>query len=133
MAKHPMLLLMAVWMLAAGLWLEAEAQGPSDKEKLCGREFVRTAIYVCGNPRLRWSRSATPAQEAMGDAFPDADTEPEEAVASTERLALTKSPETFFGDPASWQGPPGVLRHSRDLLSDCCNKGCSKKEISMFC
>lgn len=67
MAKHPMLLLMAVWMLAAGLWLEAEAQGPSDKEKLCGREFVRTAIYVCGNPRLRWSRSATPAQEAMGE------------------------------------------------------------------
>ncbi|XP_054418039.1 relaxin-3 [Pteronotus mesoamericanus] len=139
MAKHPVLLLLAVWVLAGRLWLEAEARGAPYGVKLCGREFIRAVIYTCGSSR--WRRSLILAREATGDAFPDAepdaDTGLDEAVASREWLALAKAPETFYGSRPSWQGTPGALRHSRDVLaglpSNCCKWGCSKSEISRLC
>ncbi|XP_036158631.1 relaxin-3-like [Myotis myotis] len=63
MAKHPLLLLLAVWVLAGGLWLEAEARGAPYGVKLCGREFIRAVIFTCGGSR--WRRSDNLAQEAM--------------------------------------------------------------------
>ncbi|XP_045709550.1 LOW QUALITY PROTEIN: relaxin-3 [Phyllostomus hastatus] len=66
MAKHPMLLLLlAVWVLAVGLWLDAEALKPPIVKKLCGQEFVRTAAHICEHPGSRWSRSAILTQELM--------------------------------------------------------------------
>lgn len=69
MAKHPMLLLLllAVWVLVVGLWLEAEALRPPIVKKLCGQEFMRTALSVCEHPETRWSRSAFLTQELMGE------------------------------------------------------------------
>ncbi|XP_016073452.1 PREDICTED: relaxin-3 [Miniopterus natalensis] len=67
MANHPLLLLLALWMLAGGLWLEAEAQeAPEDGVKLCDREFIRTLIFTCGSSR--WRRSDILAREAIGEA-----------------------------------------------------------------
>ena len=58
-------------------------------------------------------------------------------MASSEWLALTKSPETFYGVQPGWQRTPGALRGSRDVLaglsSNCCKWGCSKSEISSLC
>lgn len=76
-----------------------------------------------------------------GDAFPDtdpyADNQLEEAAGSRDWLVLTKSPQPFYGGPPSWQGTPGSLRGSRDVLaglsSNCCKWGCSKSEISRLC
>ncbi|KAK1342657.1 hypothetical protein QTO34_015423 [Cnephaeus nilssonii] len=139
MAKHPLLLLLAVWALAGGLWLEAEARGAPYGVKLCGREFIRAVIFTCGGSR--WRRSDSLAQEAMGDAFPDtdpyADSQLEEAVGSSDWLVLTKTPQALYGGQPSWQGTPGSLRGSRDVLaglsSNCCKWGCSKSEISRLC
>ncbi|XP_036897824.1 LOW QUALITY PROTEIN: relaxin-3 [Sturnira hondurensis] len=74
-SQHPMLLLLAVWVLVWGLWLEAEALEPPDVQKLCGREFVRTAIYICGQPQLKWSQSAILTPELMGEVVGDQETE----------------------------------------------------------
>ncbi|KAJ8796572.1 hypothetical protein J1605_002169 [Eschrichtius robustus] len=118
MAKRPLLLLLAMGVLAGELWTEAQAAPYG--VKLCGHIL---------------------AYEAMGDAFPDADSnadsELDEAVASSEWLALTKSLQAFYGGQPGWQGTPGALRGSRDVLaglsSNCCKCGCSKSEISSLC
>ncbi|EPY85467.1 interleukin-27 receptor subunit alpha precursor, partial [Camelus ferus] len=127
MAKRPLLLLLAVWVLAGELWLRTEARTAPYRVKLCGREFIRAVIFTCGGSR--WRRSDILAHEALGDAFPDADSEAnsklDEAVASSEWLALTKSPQAFYGGRPGWQGTAGALRGSRDVLaglsSNCCN------------
>ncbi|XP_058916483.1 relaxin-3 [Kogia breviceps] len=126
MAKRPLLLLLAMGVLAGELWTESQAAPYG--VKLCGR---------CS----WWRRSDILAYEAMGDAFPDADSnadsELDEAVASSEWLALTKSLQAFYGGRPGWRDTPGALRGSRDVLaglsSDCCKLGCSKGEISSLC
>ncbi|KAM5232959.1 relaxin-3 isoform 1-T3 [Hipposideros larvatus] len=139
MAKRPLLLLLAMWVLAGGLWLQAEARAAPYGVKLCGREFIRAVIFTCGGSR--WRRSDILAPEAVGDAFPDADpdadSELDEAVASSEWLALNKFPQAFYGGRPGWQGTPGTLRGGRDVLaglsSNCCKWGCTKSEISSLC
>ncbi|CAK6445412.1 unnamed protein product [Pipistrellus nathusii] len=139
MAKHSLLLLLAVWVLARGLWLEAEARGAPYGVKLCGREFIRAVIFTCGGSR--WRRSDNLAQEAMGDAFPDpgpyADRPLEEAAGPRDWLVLAKRPQALYGGQPGWQETPGALRGSRDVLaglsSNCCKWGCSKSEISRLC
>lgn len=66
MAKRPLLLLLAMWTLAGGLWLGAEARAAPYGVKLCGREFIRAVIFTCGGSR--WRRSDILAHEAMGEA-----------------------------------------------------------------
>ncbi|XP_037361886.1 relaxin-3 [Talpa occidentalis] len=139
MAKCPLLLLLVVWVLAGELWLRAESRATPYGVKLCGREFIRAVIFTCGGSR--WKRSDILAHDAIGDAFPeadpDADSELDEAMTSSEWLALTKSPKALFRGQPGWQGTPGVLRGSRDVLaglsSNCCKWGCSKSEISSLC
>ncbi|XP_062965067.1 relaxin-3 [Cynocephalus volans] len=136
------LLLLAVWVLAGELGLGAEARAAPYGVKLCGREFIRAVVFTCGGSR--WRRSDILVQESMGDGFPDADTdvdnladELDEAVGSSEWLALTKSPQGFYRGRPRWQGTSGALRGSRDVLaglsSNCCKWGCSKSEISSLC
>ncbi|XP_061044725.1 relaxin-3 [Eubalaena glacialis] len=137
MARRPPLLLLAMGVLAGELWTEAQAAPYG--VKLCGREFIRAVIFTCGG--FRWRRSDILAYEAMGDAFPDADSNADselyEAVASSEWLALKKSLQAFYGGRPGWQGTPGALRGSRDVLaglsSNCCKCGCSRSEISSLC
>ncbi|XP_006874343.1 PREDICTED: relaxin-3 [Chrysochloris asiatica] len=142
MAKRTLLLLLAVWVLAGELWLQAEARAAPYGVKLCGREFIRAVIFICGGSR--WRRADVLTHEAMGNTFPDAEVdadslagELDEAVASSEWLALTKPPQTFYGSQSSWQGSPGALRGGRDVLaglsSNCCKWGCSKSDISSLC
>ncbi|XP_057566403.1 relaxin-3 isoform X2 [Hippopotamus amphibius kiboko] len=141
MTKRPLLLLLllAVGVLAGELWPRTEARAAPYGVKLCGREFIRAVIFTCGGSR--WRRSDVLDQEAMGGAFQDADSnadsELDEAVVSSEWLALTKSPQAFYGGRQGWQGTPGALRGSRDVLaglsSNCCKWGCSKSEISSLC
>ncbi|KAM6217888.1 relaxin-3 [Rhynchocyon petersi] len=141
MAKRTLLLL-AVWVLAGELWLQAEARAAPYGVKLCGREFIRAVIFICGGSR--WRREDILTHEAMGEAFSEAATdvdslggELDEAVGSSEWLALTKPPQTFYGGRPSWHGSPGALRDGRDVLaglsSNCCKWGCSKSEISSLC
>lgn len=66
MAKRPLLLLLAMWTLAGGLWLGAEARAAPYGVKLCGREFIRAVIFTCGGSR--WRRSDILAHEATGEA-----------------------------------------------------------------
>ncbi|XP_034852558.1 relaxin-3 [Mirounga angustirostris] len=128
MAKRPLLLLLTVWVLAGELWLRAEAWASPYGVKLCGREFIRAVIFTCGGSR--WRRSDILAPEAM-DADSDPDSELDEAVASSEWLALTKSPRASYG------GTLGALRGGRDVVaglsSTCCKWGCSKSEIRSLC
>lgn len=65
MAKYPLLLLLAVWVLAGGLWLGAEARAAPYGVKLCGREFIRAVIFTCGGSR--WRRSDILAHQVMGE------------------------------------------------------------------
>ncbi|KAM7143212.1 relaxin-3 [Molossus nigricans] len=140
MAKHPLLLLLSVWVMAGALWLETEARDVSeDRVKICGWKIIRAIIFTCGSSR--WRRLNILAREAMGDAFPDAepdaDSKLEEAVASSEWLALTKSPQAFYRSKRSWQGTLEALQAPRDIVielaSNCCTLGCSESEISRLC
>ncbi|XP_004458087.2 relaxin-3 [Dasypus novemcinctus] len=139
MAKRPLLLLLlASWVLAGELWLGTDARAGPYGVKLCGREFIRAVIFTCGGSR--WRRSDTLGHPGAGDAFHDADSDPddlEETGASSEWLALPKPPQAFYGGQPGWPGSPGVLRGGRDVLaglsSSCCKWGCSKNEISSLC
>ncbi|KAM9688501.1 relaxin-3 [Trichechus inunguis] len=142
MAKRMLLLLLEVWVLAGELWLRAEVQAAPYSVKLCGREFIRAVVFICGGSR--WRRADVLTYEAMGDVFQDAATdsdslagELDEAVASSEWLALTKPRQAYPSGQSSWQGTPGALRGGRDVLaglsSNCCKWGCSKSEISSIC
>ncbi|KAB0397907.1 hypothetical protein E2I00_014529, partial [Balaenoptera physalus] len=64
MAKRPLLLLLAMGVLAGELWTETQAA--PYRVKLCGREFIRAVIFTCGGSR--WRRSDILAYEAMGEA-----------------------------------------------------------------
>uniref|UniRef100_A0A7N5P8V2 Relaxin-3 n=2 Tax=Ailuropoda melanoleuca TaxID=9646 RepID=A0A7N5P8V2_AILME len=134
MAKHPLLLLLTVWVLAGELWLRTEARASPFGVKLCGREFIRAVIFTCGGSR--WRRADVLAPEAT-DADSDTDSELDEAVASSELLAMTKYPLASYGGRPGWQGTPGTLRGGRDVVaglsSNCCKWGCSKSEISSLC
>lgn len=66
MAKHPLLLLLTVWVLAGELWLRTEARASPFGVKLCGREFIRAVIFTCGGSR--WRRADVLAPEATGEA-----------------------------------------------------------------
>ncbi|XP_007532474.1 relaxin-3 [Erinaceus europaeus] len=139
MARCPVLLLLALWVLAGGPGLQAEARGAPYGVKLCGREFIRAVIFTCGGSR--WRRAQLLDHEALVEAFPEADTDMDsqmdEAVASSEWLTVSKSPQAFYGGHTGWQGPPRARRGSRDVLtgisSNCCKWGCSKNEISSLC
>ncbi|XP_003915078.2 relaxin-3 [Papio anubis] len=142
MARYTLLLLLAAWVLTGELWPGTEARAAPYGVKLCGREFIRAVIFTCGGSR--WRRSDILAHETMGDTFPDANADGDslagqldEAMGSSEWLALTKSPQAFYGGRPSWQGTPRILRGSRDVLaglsSSCCKWGCSKSEISSLC
>ncbi|KAK7798969.1 hypothetical protein U0070_000356 [Myodes glareolus] len=136
------LLLLACWALLGTLQLQADARPAPYVVKLCGREFIRAVIFTCGGSR--WRRADILAHDSPGDFFPDAEantdnlaSELDEAVGSSEWLALTKSPQAFYGSRPSWQGSPGAVRGSRDVLaglsSSCCEWGCSKSQISSLC
>ncbi|XP_002761869.3 relaxin-3 [Callithrix jacchus] len=142
MARYRLLLLLAMWVLTGELWPGTEARAAPYGVKLCGREFIRAVIFTCGGSR--WRRSDILARKAMEDSFLDADADGDhlagtldEAVGSSEWLILTKSPQAFSRGQPSWQGTPGALRGSRDVLaglsSSCCKWGCSKSEISSLC
>ncbi|XP_004715545.1 relaxin-3 [Echinops telfairi] len=139
MAKRTLLLLL---LLAGELWLQAEARAAPYGVKLCGREFIRAVIFICGGSR--WRRADILTHEAIGDAFADAEADSEslaseldEAVSSSEWMALTKPPQAFYGGRPGWPGTPGALRGARDVLGglshNCCRWGCSKNEISSLC
>ncbi|GAB1293379.1 Relaxin-3 [Apodemus speciosus] len=142
MATRGLLLLAASWALLGTLGLQAEARPAPYGVKLCGREFIRAVIFTCGGSR--WRRADILAHDSLGDFFADGEantdhlaSELDEAVGSSEWLALTKSPQAFYGGRSSWQGSPGVVRGSRDVLaglsSSCCEWGCSKSQISSLC
>ncbi|TKC38788.1 hypothetical protein EI555_007147, partial [Monodon monoceros] len=119
MAKRPLLLLLAMGVLAGELWTEAQAAPYG--VKLCGREFIRAVICTCGGS---WWRGQTSwpvklwvrlGRDAFPDADSNADSELDEAVASSEWLALTNR---------------NVLA---GLSSNCCKCGCGKSQISSPC
>ncbi|KAM6148367.1 relaxin-3 [Erethizon dorsatum] len=137
-----LLLLLAVWTRSGQRVPGAEARAAPYGVKLCGREFIRAVIFTCGGSR--WRRAGAPEHEAAADAFESVDSnadslagELDDAVGSSEWLVLAKSPQAFYGGRPSWQGAPGALRGSRDVLaglsSTCCKWGCSKSEISSLC
>ncbi|XP_014384957.1 PREDICTED: relaxin-3 isoform X2 [Myotis brandtii] len=131
MAKHPLLLLLAVWVLAGGLWLEAEARGAPYGVKLCGREFIRAVIFTCGGSR--WRRSDNLPQEAMGDAFPPTDpyahSQLGEAAGSSDWGVLTKPAQDSYGSLRVTRKDPD----GGSLLKKCCRRGCEEKELEIFC
>ncbi|XP_067586366.1 LOW QUALITY PROTEIN: relaxin-3 [Pseudorca crassidens] len=66
MAKRPLLLLLAMGVLAGELWTEAQAAPYG--VKLCGREFIRAVIFTCGGSW--WRQSDILAYEAMAHIMP---------------------------------------------------------------
>ncbi|XP_059551183.1 relaxin-3-like [Myotis daubentonii] len=133
MAKHPLPLLLAVWVLVGGPWLEAESQEESDEVKVCGLDLAETIISNCEKVQQR--RSDDLAQEAMGDAFPH--TEPYahsqlgEAAGSSDWRVLTKPAQDSYGSLRVTREGDEADRGS--LLNKCCNDGCTKTELMIFC
>ncbi|KAK1342658.1 hypothetical protein QTO34_015424 [Cnephaeus nilssonii] len=109
----------------------SRSPGRIDEVKLCGLDLARTIIRNCG--KIHWRRSDSLAQEAMGDAFPDtdpyADSQLEEAVGSSDWLVLTKPPQALYGSLRGTRENPS----GDSLLNRCCNKGCTKRELTIFC
>ncbi|XP_036158708.1 relaxin-3-like [Myotis myotis] len=141
MAKHPLLLLLALWVLVGGLWLEAEAQEESEEVKLCGLDLARAIFQNCEKAYEKWSDNL--AQEAMGDAFPH--TEPYahsqlgEAAGSSDWRVLTKPAQDSYGSlRVTREGEEGEGQEGDDIdrgsiLKKCCEDGCTKTELKIFC
>ncbi|XP_070270088.1 relaxin-3 [Myotis yumanensis] len=141
MAKHPLPLLLAMWVLVGGLCLEAEAQEESEEVKLCGLYLARAILQNC--EKVQQKRSDILAQEAMGDAFPPTDpyahSQLEEAAGSSDWAVLTKPAQDSYGSlRVTREGEEGEAEEGDDkdrgsLLKKCCEEGCTKTELVMFC
>ncbi|XP_011367892.1 insulin-like peptide INSL5 [Pteropus medius] len=109
--------------------------------KLCGREYIRTVIYICASSRWRRDLEGIPlAQQAeRGNYF----WLPNEHEVSERSMAqnLPKVDSTGEGSLQYEQLPTDGLGGSkkfsvmsrRDLQTLCCNNGCSMADLSTLC
>ncbi|XP_075391783.1 insulin-like peptide INSL5 [Tenrec ecaudatus] len=111
--------------------------------KLCGRNFIRAVIFLCG--ASRWRRhpegSLQLQQAERGNHFHD----PKEGEISEEtREQSLQKLESAVGDlpqgglplPVGrrWESRQHPLKSKRELsLETCCSIGCSKAELSTIC
>ncbi|XP_004699675.1 insulin-like peptide INSL5 [Echinops telfairi] len=110
--------------------------------KLCGRNFIRAVIFLCG--ASRWRRhpegSLQLQQAERGNHFHDPN---EQEISAETRGQSLQQLESAAGDgPQGGQLPVGRRWESRQhpvkskrelLLETCCNIGCSKAELSTIC
>lgn len=68
MARRPLLLPPLVLLLLAAGMLVAEASESKNRIKLCGRDFLRTIIFICGSSR--WKRSSMGKGVRVGQISP---------------------------------------------------------------
>ncbi|XP_069508993.1 relaxin-3 [Ambystoma mexicanum] len=153
-----LLLVAALWVLAADTGVHAEVRSAPYGVKLCGREFIRAVIFTCGGSRWRRSGSTlTDLLEGLGG--PGAADSEEGLSIDWNMAAFSNKDLADYGSLPAWrellagqarqsQGAGGVSveglgslrpseRRGRDVVvglsNTCCKWGCSKSEISSLC
>ncbi|XP_037020789.2 insulin-like peptide INSL5 [Artibeus jamaicensis] len=109
--------------------------------KLCGREYVRTVVYICASSR--WRRhleGISQVQQAERENYFQLPNEPQVSEESLEQNRLKVKPA---GEGSLQQGQlptrglGGAKKHAvasgRDLETLCCTSGCSLADLSALC
>ncbi|XP_049644317.1 relaxin-3 [Suncus etruscus] len=126
MARRLLLLPPLVLLLLAAGTLVVEAEESQNRMKLCGRDFVRTIIFICGSSR--WKRSPIGRADVEEPEEPDPDWESIDEATKD----ITKGWPSVLEMPQPRRG-----RHASPerggLSKYCCKKGCTMKDISNYC
>ncbi|XP_052031550.1 insulin-like peptide INSL5 [Apodemus sylvaticus] len=109
--------------------------------KLCGPDYVRTVIYICGSSR--WRRHLEAALHAQQAETRNHLQLPDRQETSRETLehSLPKvdlSGQELVQDPHApteglWELKKRSVVSRQDLQALCCSAGCSMRELSTLC
>ncbi|XP_007480496.1 insulin-like peptide INSL5 [Monodelphis domestica] len=113
--------------------------GGSGKEvlKICGRDFIRAVVYVCGGSRWKKDLQEAFEDKVEGTKFFDV---PNQNGASEDltddSLLYPESPDDKI--PSRNHHPVGTGRQKKEDLSSslsifCCEVGCTTKDLSKLC
>ncbi|KAF6109174.1 insulin like 5 [Phyllostomus discolor] len=109
--------------------------------KLCGREYVRTVVYICASSRWRRYLEGTPqVQQAERENYfqlPNEHQVSEESIAQNLLKVDSVGQESLQQGQLPTEGLWGAKKHSvmsrRDLQTLCCTSGCSMADLSALC
>ncbi|XP_026767705.1 insulin-like 3 (Leydig cell) [Pangasianodon hypophthalmus] len=119
------------WIITLTVLLIAENDGISGKDvrvKLCGREFIRMVVTLCGSSRLR---RYAPEINPMSIS-------PHEIKSSSEDQTINNSPEnsslsSFLKIMESLEHSSSRLQRDIGPAGVCCRSGCTKTELVQYC
>ncbi|XP_045691517.1 insulin-like peptide INSL5 [Phyllostomus hastatus] len=109
--------------------------------KLCGREYVRTVVYICASSRWRRYLEGIPqVQQAERENYfqlPKEHQVSEESIAQNLLKVDSAGQESLQQGQLPTEGLWGPKKHSvmsrRDLQTLCCTSGCSMADLSALC
>ncbi|KAM6218927.1 insulin-like peptide INSL5 [Rhynchocyon petersi] len=125
--------------LLSGL-LAISAVRSEESLKLCGKDFIRAIIYICGASRwrrhLEESLQVQPERENHLGLPGEHEVSEKSAVQSLLKLESAEQ-DLPRGGQLPVAGMWGSRKHSvksrRDRSLDCCTAGCSMADLSSFC
>ncbi|XP_007957479.1 insulin-like peptide INSL5 [Orycteropus afer afer] len=109
--------------------------------KLCGKDFIRAIIYICGASRwrrqLEGSLQVQQAERGNHFRFPNAH-EVSEEITMQNLLKLDSAVENLpqgrqLPMEGMWVSRKHSMKSRRDLPLTCCTAGCSMADLSSFC
>ncbi|XP_036900200.1 insulin-like peptide INSL5 [Sturnira hondurensis] len=109
--------------------------------KLCGREYVRTVVYICASSRWRRHLGGIPqVQQAERENYFQPPNEPqvsEESIEQNRRKVEPAGEESLQQGQLPPEGRGGAKKPAvvwrRDLETLCCTSGCSMADLSALC
>ncbi|XP_006171467.1 insulin-like peptide INSL5 [Tupaia chinensis] len=111
-----------------------------DLVKLCGREYIRTFIYICASSRWRRSVEGNPQvqqAERQNLQLPKHEVSMENAARNFPKMDFLGEERLQGGQVPTEEGLWKSKEHSvmlrEDLQTLCCTDGCSMADMSRFC
>ncbi|XP_060742791.1 insulin-like 3 (Leydig cell) [Tachysurus vachellii] len=135
------------WIIAVTLLLIADKDGVLGKDvrvKLCGREFIRMVVTLCGSSRLRrYAPEINPvsispyAFQYNSDLFSNLtqikSTSEDQTISKSPEKVLNSSVSSFLKIMESTEHSSSRLQRDVGPAGVCCRSGCTKTELVQYC
>ncbi|XP_053506981.1 insulin-like 3 (Leydig cell) [Ictalurus furcatus] len=131
------------WIITLTVLFISENNGISGKDvrvKLCGREFIRMVVTLCGSSRLRrYAPEINPvsisphAIQHNSDLFSNVTQSEGQTSDNSPEKVLTPSLSLFLKVMESPEHSSSRLQRDVGPAGVCCRSGCTKTELVQYC
>ncbi|KAF4076237.1 hypothetical protein AMELA_G00212140 [Ameiurus melas] len=131
------------WIVTLTVLFISENNGISGKDvrvKLCGREFIRMVVTLCGSSRLRrYAPEINPvsisphAIQHNSDLFSNLTQSDDQTSDNSPEKVLTPSLSLFRNIRESPEHSSSRLQRDVGPAGVCCRSGCTKTELVQYC